>query len=97
MISGRRNYIRNIALGATIGVQRIDDNWIVIGGPVSAIKARTSHYVEIIPGKQPSGKLAKQIRSILAGKFHKSISKEILELPSEEFQKLIPSGRGELA
>ncbi len=96
MISGRRNYIRNVALGVAIGVQKIGDHWTAIGGPASAIKTQTTHYVEIVPGKQPSGKLAKQIRLSLAGKVSKSISKEILELPLEEFQKLIPAGEGEL-
>ncbi len=67
---------------------------MIIGGPVKAISKQTSTYVEIIPGKQPSGELAKEIRRLLAKKTSKALKKNVLETPLEEIQKFIPSGRG---
>jgi hypothetical protein len=47
-----------------------------------------------VPGKQSSGKLAKKIQRLLAKKAPKALEKKLLEIPLEEIQKFIPSGRG---
>lgn len=96
MIRGQRNFISNIPLRLAIGVKKVNEHWIVIGGPSPAIKVQTDIYVEIAPGEQPSGRLAKQIKSRLASKSPKALTKEISAIPTEEIQNFIPVGKGEL-
>jgi len=97
MIRGSKNYVRNVPLGAAVGVQMKEDQPMIIGGPVEAVSKQTSAYVEIIPGKQSSGELAKKIQRLLAKKVPKALEKRVLEIPLEEIQKFIPSGRGTLS
>jgi predicted ribosome quality control (RQC) complex YloA/Tae2 family protein len=94
IIRGSKNYVRNVPLQIAIGVQIKEERPIVVGCPVEAISKETSIYVEIIPGNQKSGELAKRIRRLLAIKFPEALQKRILETPLEEIQRLIPSGRG---
>jgi len=95
MIRGAKNYIRNVPLAVTIGVQ-IKDYARIIGGPLEAVSRQTKVYVEIVPGERKSGELAKQIRRILAEKTAKDLRKQILEIPLEEIQVFIPSGKGNI-
>ncbi len=94
MIHGSKNYVRNVPLRVAVGVEVKEDQPMIIGGPVKAVSKQTSIYVEIIPGKQSSGELAKEIRRLLAKKAPKALKKRVLEIPLEEIQKFIPSGRG---
>lgn len=96
IIHGQRNYIRNVTLRLAIGVKKVNEDWIPIGGPVSAVKSQTKIYVEIVPGKRSSMELAKQIKLKLAGKLSPSVSRQILGLNGELIQSFIPAGRGEL-
>jgi len=94
MIHGSKNYVRNVPLRVAIGVEMKEEHPTIIGGPVEAISKQTSTYVEIMPGNQSSSELAKMIRRLLAKKVSKASEKEVLEVPLEEIQKFIPSGRG---
>jgi predicted ribosome quality control (RQC) complex YloA/Tae2 family protein len=95
MIRGVKNYIRNVPLAVAIGVQ-IKDQARIVGGPPEAISKHTSVYVEVVPGEHKSSQLAKQIRRILAEKAPKDWRKQILEVPLEEIQVFIPSGKGNI-
>ena len=94
MIRGSKNYVRSVPLRVAVGVKMKEEQPTIIGGPVKAISKKTSTYVEIIPGKQSSGELAKEIRRLLAKKAPKALEKKVLKIPLEEIQKFIPSGRG---
>lgn len=95
MIRGAKNYLRNVPLAVAIGVQ-IKDHARIIGGPPEAISKHTKVYVEIVPGEQKSSELAKQIRRILVEKTPRDWQKQILEIPLEEIQGFIPSGKGNI-
>jgi predicted ribosome quality control (RQC) complex YloA/Tae2 family protein len=97
IIQGRRNYVRNVPLRVAIGIAIEDDNMEVIGGPREAIRRRTSVSVEVIPGQQTSSALAKHIRKLLAEKASTDLRKKMFEVPLEEIQNFIPSGKGEIA
>jgi len=94
VIRGSKNYVRNVPLRVAIGVKMKEERPIVVGCPVEAISKQTSIYVEIIPGNQKSGELAKCVRRFLAKKTPEEQQKRILEIPLEEIQRFIPSGRG---
>jgi len=95
MIRGAKNYIRNVPLAVAIGVQ-IKEYARIIGGPPEAVSKHTKIYVEIVPGDHKSGELAKQIRRILAEKTPEDLRKQVLEIPLEEIQVFIPSGKGNI-
>ena len=97
MIYGKRNYIRNVPLSIAIGVLRGENGEVkVIGGPVSAITNQTDIYVKIVPGEAPSGKLARIVRAKLASKAPEEYRSVILDIPIEEIQRFIPSGKGRI-
>ena len=94
MIHGPKNYVRNVPLQVAIGVKTKGELLTIIGGPVEAISKETNIYVEIIPGDQSAGRLAKQIRHLLAEKVTKASQKQILEISLDEIQRFVPLGRG---
>jgi len=96
IISGTKNYVRNVPLRIAIGIKMKNGDLLVIGGPIEAIANQTNNYVEIIPGKHSSGRLAKQIQWLLAKRSPETIKNKILRIPLSEIQKFIPSGGGEI-
>jgi len=96
MVRGQRNYIRNVPLRVSIGIVKKDDRLMVIGGAVSAVASQTRYMITIIPGRQTSGKLVKEIRHRLSEKAPIDLRKQILKIPIEEIQRFIPAGRSEI-
>jgi len=96
MIHGRKNYVRNVPLQVAIGVRMEEERPSIVGGPPDAIAKQTKIYVQMIPGKQKSSELAKQIRQLLVKKASKRIQKQILEIPLGEIQQFIPLGKGQI-
>ena len=96
MIYGRKNYLRNVPLQISIGILQVNDNWIIVGGPPSAITSQTKYSVTLRPGRMKSGRLAKELRRILANKAPITFRKTLLKLPLEEIQRFIPAGGGEI-
>ncbi|MBS7643028.1 NFACT family protein [Candidatus Bathyarchaeota archaeon] len=95
MIYGQRNYIRGVPLRLAIGIKKTDDQLYVIGGPPSAIQSQTNIYIELVPVKRVSKKLAGEIRLKLAEKAG-NLRGQVLALPIEEFQPFIPAGNAEI-
>jgi len=93
MIYGKKNYLRQIQLRTAIGVLIGEETINVIGGPRDAVASQTSFYVEIAPGEQPSGAIAKKVRELLAQKAPKQSQEKVLALSLEEIQNFIPSGK----
>ena len=94
MIYGRKNYLRNVPLQISIGILQVNDQWMIVGGPPSAITSQTKYSVTITPGRIKSGRLAKELRQILAKKAPITFRKTLLKLPLEEIQRFIPAGGG---
>ncbi|UCE43491.1 MAG: NFACT family protein [Candidatus Bathyarchaeota archaeon] len=95
-ISGPKNYVRNVPLRIAIGTKTEDARPIVVGGPVEAITTQTEIYIELVPGREKSGTLARRIRDALAKKASEERRKQILDIPLERIQRFIPLGRGAL-
>jgi len=97
MIYGTKNFVKNVPLEVSIGVKKEKELLRIVGGPAEAIAKQTSLYVRLIPGNEPSGKLAKKIKSRLAQLASVDERKEIFNISLEEIQRFIPSGQGALA
>lgn len=95
-VSGPRNRLRGIPLGAAVGLKEEGDHLVVIGGPPEAVLGQTEVCVEVAPGNKSSGELAKKIRGLLAERAPEALRKRILDLPLEEIQAFIPPGGGKV-
>lgn len=96
IISGQKKSYRNVPLRIAVGIKWDKKYLIVIGGPTETIANQTNNYIEIIQGEQKSGRLAKQIRGLLAKRAHENLKKQILRISLEEIQRFIPGGRGKI-
>lgn len=96
MIRGKRNYDRGVELKIAIGVSEENGNVIFVAGPPSAIEKQAEAYVELVPGRTSSGKLAKNIIKILKGSSRENISEKIDRTNFDEVTRLIPAGKGEI-
>ena len=97
MIRGQKNFINNVPLRISIGVVDEGEEVSFIGGPVTAVKAHAKNSVELVPGRESSGAIAKTIRGRLAASAAKELREKILKLKIEEIQRFIPSGKSEIA
>lgn len=96
VIRGKKNYVRHAPLKVAIGITLKNSELRVIGGPTEAVSKQTNIYVEIVPGDNPSGRLAKEIIRVLAEQAPRDAKRRVLELPIEEIQQFIPSGKGRI-
>ncbi len=94
MIYGTKNYVKGAIMEAVVGLKKEDQNLRIIGGPTEAIAHQTKIYVKLVPGREPSGNLAKQIRKKFVELSPVDSRKEVLQLPLEEIQSFIPAGGG---
>ncbi|MBS7657338.1 NFACT family protein [Candidatus Bathyarchaeota archaeon] len=94
MIYGTKNYVKGVVLEVAIGLIRDAQNLRVIGGPPEAVAHYTENFVQLVPGRETSGKLAKQIRERLASFSADKIRQEVQKLPLEDIQWFIPPGGG---
>jgi len=96
MIYGSKHFVRGVSLRVAVGVKIEDETISVIGGPVESIKVQTGAFVELLPGDQKSGQLAKYIRHKLSTMVSEDMKRSVTALPIEEFQRFIPLGRGKM-
>jgi predicted ribosome quality control (RQC) complex YloA/Tae2 family protein len=97
MIRGTKNFVRNVPLRVAVGIKIGKDEIMVIGGPVDAITHQTKVFIEIVPGEQKSSQLAKKLRHGLSKKVSEDLTRTVTGIPLEEFQRVIPLGRGKIA
>ena len=97
MIRGKKNFVRNIPLRVAVGIKISEEEFMVVGGPVEAIASQTKVYLEIVPGEQKSSQLAKKLRHSLSKKVSDDLVRTVTGIPLEEFQRVIPLGRGKFA
>jgi len=94
IIKGTKNYIRGVPLRAALGIQKSGEQLRVIGGPIEAVQKHTNVYVEVVPGDEPSAKLARRIRHLMYEKAAQEDRERISKIRVEEIQQFIPMGKG---
>lgn len=96
MIRGTKNFVRNVPLRVAVGVKIGEEEIMVVGGPVDAIAHQTKVFMELVPGEQKSSQLAKKVRHILSKKVSEDLTRTVTGIPLEDFQRVIPLGRGKI-
>lgn len=99
VVSGKRNWMRNVPLRVAIGVVVNEEEGVIRigGGPVDAVKAMTDAYVVIAPGDQSSKELLTHVLRILAAKMPKEQREEILKASIEQIREFIPYSKGRIS
>jgi hypothetical protein len=97
IIQSPKNYVRQVPLRLAIGLQKTDERFRVIGGPIEAVRRQTGVAVEIAPGDESSARLAKQLRHSLSERARKEDQETVRKVRIEEIQQFIPMGKGTIA
>ncbi|MBU1121064.1 MAG: NFACT RNA binding domain-containing protein [archaeon] len=87
MIYGKRNYFKKIPLELAIGVKKEGEEFIVISGPLTAIKKNSIAFVKVIQGEEKKGIAAKKLKELLEKKLGLN---EKLDL--DEIIAMLPAG-----
>jgi len=96
LIQGVKNYVRKVQLRIGIGLLMKGGRLAVIGGPAEGVSKQTKILVEVVPGQEGANVLIKRIRREFSEKAPKSWREGAFSIPNQEFQGLVPFGRGEL-
>jgi len=88
MVYGKRNWLRGLPLKLAVGVINYEGEDYVVCAPVDAVKAHTSKYIVIRPGRLKKGELVKKIRGIL--------EKWGYKVREEDLNAILPPGGGEI-
>ena len=96
LITGKKNYARNIDSKVSIGFIKKDEHLVILGGSPEAIKTQAMESITIIPEKGKTSDTAKQVKSKLI-EITKSSDTTLLKRTSiDEFMKVIPTSGGKI-
>jgi len=87
VIKGKRNYIK-VPLKSAVGVMSVNDEKMVICGPISAVEKHSSFMIKIAPGGTKKSDLAKVIQFKL-----KNFG---LDISTDEIMRILPPGKGDI-
>ncbi len=79
VVRGKRNYVHDIPVEMALGEAEVEGHRKVMGGPVSALAARSTKYVVLRPGEMDRNRLVAHLA-------------KAFEVPEEEVSRVLPSG-----
>jgi predicted ribosome quality control (RQC) complex YloA/Tae2 family protein len=83
VIRGKRNYIHDLPVRLAVGEVEVEGHRKIMGGPVTAIAARSARYVVLAPGKGDREAITRKLASVFA-------------VPIEEIARAMPPGGVEI-
>src|SRR5881628_2752099 len=83
VIRGKRNYFHDLPVRMAIGEVEVEGHRKIMGGPVTAVAARSARHVVLAPGKGDREAITKKLASIF-------------EVPIEEIARAMPPGSVEI-
>jgi hypothetical protein len=95
VVRGERSWMRGVPLKLAIGVI-VEEGGSVrfVGGPVSAVKAKTNAYVTIVPGDLHGKEVFKLVIRALGGKMSAEMRDRVFHASVEEIREYIPYNVG---
>ena len=94
-VIGKRNWTRGVSLRLAIGV--LASGAVFVGGPVDAVKAKTSVYLTLAPGDLMGKELLKRILGVLASKLPKEQREKVGKASIETVREFVPYTKAALA
>jgi len=79
VVRGKRNYVHDIPVQKAVGEVEVEGARKVMGGPVTAVAARSTRYVVLRPGEMGRDRLVARLA-------------KAFEVPEEEVSRVLPSG-----
>ncbi len=95
-VSGKRNWMRSVPLRLAVGVVEEDGKARFVGGPLNAVKAKTSAYVTIVPGDLSGKAFLKQVLQALMVKLSKEQREKVGKASIEQVREFVPYTKGAL-
>src|SRR5659263_111283 len=90
VIRGKRNYFKDVMLGAAMGFE-LGEEKRLIGGPVRMVRKRAKFVIEVEPGEFNQNDLSKKIHRIMNDKFEdKKLIKNVAS--PDKIAMLLPPG-----
>lgn len=90
VIRGKRNYFKDVMLGAALGFE-LGEERRLIGGPVGMVKKRAKFVIEVEPGEFNQNDLSKKIHRMMNDKFEdKKLIKNVAS--PDKIAMLLPPG-----
>jgi len=83
VIRGKRNYIHDLPVRIAVGEVEVEGHRKIMGGPVTAVGARSARYVVLAPGKGDREAITRKLASVFA-------------VPIEEIARAMPPGSVEI-
>jgi len=83
VIRGKRNYCHDLRVRMAVGVVEVEGHRKIMGGPVTAVAARSTRYVVLAPGKGDREAITKKLATIFG-------------VPIEEIARAMPPGSVEI-
>ncbi|NWF86424.1 fibronectin-binding domain-containing protein [Candidatus Bathyarchaeota archaeon] len=98
VVSGKRNWMRNVPLRIAIGITVNEEEGVIRigGGPVDAVKTKADAYVVVAPGDQSGKELLKHVLRVLAAKIPKEHGETVLKVSIEQIREFIPYNKGRI-
>lgn len=96
VVTGRRNWIRNVPLRVAIGVAEKNGDVAFLGGPIDAVESKTKACAIVVPGDMPSGELFRCILHSLAQMMPPDLREKVLKTSVERLRNYVPYGRGRM-
>jgi len=94
VVRGERTWFKNTPLEIAVGFDPGKNE--VIGGPKTAVSAKTSYYVIMVPGQIKSAQLAREVKKALARKTTKEAGLALKKKPLDDIQKVVAAGGGSI-
>lgn len=91
IITGKRNYLKNLEIKVAIGISIEEEKYEIHCGPIDAIEKHCDTYIIVKPNGVPKGRLSKTIFETF-----KKIYSEI-DITIEEIQAVLPPGSGQIS
>jgi len=79
VVRGKRNYVHDIPVALALGEVEVEGHRKAMGGPVTALTAKSTRFVVLAPGEMDRDRLVASLS-------------RALEVPEEEVSRLLPSG-----
>jgi predicted ribosome quality control (RQC) complex YloA/Tae2 family protein len=74
IVRGKRHYVKDIPMRAAIGLVDHEGETLVMGGPVGAVSARASAWLELVPSKDKKDATAKRVASLLGAELEEVVA-----------------------
>ncbi|MEM3584209.1 MAG: NFACT RNA binding domain-containing protein, partial [Nitrososphaerales archaeon] len=95
IIEGKKNYIKDLEVKIAIGVHKIENSIVIMGGPPTAVKKNSLVFAVIEPDKSTIGETAKKVKANFISMIGEKI-KTIRNIALDDIARALPPSGGKI-